>query len=204
MLPIATLKPLLVAPILITAAAFLGASGLVILRRRPLLVRGSLLPWLIAAAILPLILAVIIFAASASDPALTCFASIQVGLLVFVIVGSRRSARGYIAVAVTGVSLRSALRAALAELDMPFEETMLGFSLRTIHNEVRTRYEPRLGTGQFLLESPANSEVLPRIAKRVRHQLEADFQSASYGSAAIYGVFGLITLILAFYQAARF
>ena len=89
-------------------------------------------------------------------------------------------------------------------MHFPLHVKTLGFSLHANHNEVRTRYEPRLGTGQFLLESPVNSEVLARIAKRVRHQLEADFQSASYGSAAIYGVFGLITLLLAFYQAARF
>jgi hypothetical protein len=203
MLPIATLKPLLVAPILISTAAFLSAGALVFIRSSPLVLPGSLFPWLIAATFLPLILAVVMFAFAASDPTMTCFAFFQVPLFVLIIFSAKRSTRGYIVLAVTGESLRSALRAAIAELDAGFEETMLGFSLGAIHNMLRTRYEARLGTAQFLLDSPGNPEVLSQIATRVRHHLQADHQSVSQGSAALYGVFGLIMLILALYQSAR-
>ena len=204
MLPNAALRLLFVAPILIIAAAFLGVSALVILRGRPLIVKGSLFPWLIAASILPLVAAVIVIALSASDPTTTCMATLQAGILVLFIVGARRSTHGYIVVAVTGESLRSALRGAIADLNFPFEETILGFSLGTIHNTVRTRYEPRLGAAQIWLEAQGSSEVLSQIANRVRDHLQADYQSASYGSAALYGALGLITLILALYQSSRF
>ena len=203
MLPMTILKPLLVAPILIIASASLVASALVITRARPLLLRSSQLMWVVAAEFLPLAIAVIVFARSVRDPAVTCFASTQVGLLLLMFAAIRRTAGGYTVLGVTGESLRAALRAAIADLDMPFEETMLGFNLGAIHSQLRTRYEPRLATALLQLAPAGGSGVLTQIAERANRHLQADRQSASLGSAALYGLFGLITLVLAFYQFAR-
>ena len=203
MLPMTTLKPLLVAPILISAGAFLAASALVITRARPLLLRGSQLMWVVAAASLPLVIAAIVLASSVPDPAVTCFASVQVALLLLMVAAIRRTAGGYTVLGVTGESLRAALRAAIADLGIPFEETMLGFSLGAMHSRLRTKYEPRLGAALLQLEPPGGSGVLKQIAKRVNHYLQADRHSVSLGSAALYGVFGLFMLVLALYQSSR-
>ncbi len=199
-----TLKVLLVAPPLISAAAFLATSALVIVRQRPLLLRGGLALWFMAIAVAPVIVATFLPVLSGSDPALTCLGLAEIGAFALLVAVLRRSLRGYLVIAVTEESFRAALKAALAGLGLPFEETVLGFRLSAAHDILRTRVEARLGTAQFHMKSSADSEVLGKIAERVRDHLRTDAYSASLGSALIFGATGLLFLVVVLYQAGRF
>ncbi len=204
MLPLATLKVLLVVPILLVAAAFLGAGARILLRSRPWVIRASLPVWLIVVSMLPILAVVASLAASARQPALACFVSFPIVLFAFILASVRRTATGYLILGVTEGSFRASMRAALAAVGLPFEETVLGFVLPSLRDTLQARIEPRLGTAQFRLKGPGHTQTLEQIAQHVRAHLERDAASLSIGSAALYGAIGVMLLGLAFYQAQRF
>jgi hypothetical protein len=185
------------------SAAFLTAGALVLLRGRPLLLRGRLLAWLVAAVVLPIILAILVMIFAISESGVVCIGLIPASLLALMPLVVRRSLRGYALLAVTEHSFRKSVRESLSDLGLPFEETLLGVVLSSLHDTLQARIEPRLGMAQLRMKS-GDEQVLEQVAARVRHHLQSDVQSASLGSAGIFVAIGLLALALAGYQAGRF
>jgi len=204
MLPLSTLRFLLVVPLLLVAAAFLGISASIILRGRPLLIRGRLLSWALLVIWAPLALAMLIIAYSVSDVSVACIAVLQIGVAALIILAARRAMRGYLIIGISENMFRESLQSALSRLGLPFQESVIGFTLPSLHETLRTSLAPRLGSAQFQMESPDHPEVLAQIAKRVEEHLRADPEPPSMVAPLIYGVAGLIVLALAAYQAGRF
>ena len=198
-LSVATLRPLFVFPILAVAAGFLAISALVIIRNAPLVIRGSLLAWLLTVSSASLVLATIVLFAATSEPAV-CVYLIVPALIIF---GAWRSTQGYLVIGVTEADLRASLQAVLSELGLPFEESILGFALTSLHNNLQVRIHPQLGTAQLRMELQGHSPELTQIARRGSHHLR-HYGEANITAALIYGALGLFCLALALYQAQRF
>jgi hypothetical protein len=169
-----TLRVLLVIPLLLVAAAFLGISAAIILRGRPLLLRGRLLYWALFVIWAPLAVAMLLVAFSVSEAAMTCIALFQIGAAALIILAARRAMRGYLIIGISENMFRESLQSALTRLGLPFQESVIGFTLPSLHETLRTSLAPRLGSAQFQMESSGSPEVLAQIAKRVEEHLRAD------------------------------
>jgi hypothetical protein len=204
MLPTATLRVLLVVPLLLVAAAFLGISGAIVVRNRPLLVRGSLLALALLLISAPIAVAVVVIAISIAEPQMTCFAVFQIGVLALMVWGAHRALRGYLVIGISEETFREALRSALARLALPFEETLVGFALTSLNETLRTSLAPRLGSAHFQMKSVGHGETLTQIARRVEEFLRVDGSPPETIAALVYGVAGIVVLVLAAFQALRF
>lgn len=199
MLPLDLLRILLVAPILITAAAFLGASALVILRKSPLVIRASSMAWIVTLASAFLFLAALIFVLVTAQPAVCILFSLPA----LIVIGVWRSTRGYYILGATEAGVRASFQAALAGLGLPYEETILGFTLSSLYDDLLVRVQAPLGIAQFQMRSPGHRQELAQIAQGVKEQLRLRGE-ANNTAAAIYTAAGLVFLVLALYQAGRF
>jgi hypothetical protein len=146
----------------------------------------------------------LIIASSVRDAQMTCLAIAQVGVAALIILAARHAMRGYMMIGGSEDTFRGSLQSALSRLGLPFEESVIGFRLPSLHETLRTSIAPRLGTAQFLMESSDHPEILGQIAERVQEYLRADGASPSMAAIIIYGVAGLVALALAAYQAQRF
>jgi hypothetical protein len=198
------LRVLLVVPLLLTAAAFLGISGAIVLRKRPLLIRGSLLAWGLLVVAAPIVLAMLLVANAVAEVEVTCLSALQIGVLAIMVWAAGRAMQGYLIIGTSEETFRDALRSALARLGLPFEETVMGFTLTSLHETLRTHIAPRLGSGQFQMKSSAHREIVPGIAEAVEQYLRVDTSPPEMVAAAVYGVAGLVVLVLAAFQAQRF
>ena len=203
-LPMSTLRLLLVIPLLLVAAAFLGISAAIVLRGRPVLLGGRLSFWVIFLVTVPIALAMLVIATSISDLEVTCISILQIGVLALMIVGARRFIRGYMLIGASEETLRDSLQSALARLGLPFEESVVGFTLTSLHETLQTRIEPRLGSAQFHMKSSEHPQVLAQIAQRVAEYLRVDSEPPSMVAPLVFGVAGLVVLALAAFQAQRF
>jgi hypothetical protein len=195
---------MLVLPLLLVAACFLGISASILVRRRPLLLRGRLITWALGAVWAPLALAIVLIAWSVREAAMTCLAMFQVGVAAAIILAARRAMRGYLVIGISEDVFREALQSALATLGLPNEETVIGFKLTSVHDTLRTSLAPRLGSAQFLMESSEHPDVLAQIARRVEEFLRLSDAPPATAPALLYGIAGLVALALAAYQAQRF
>jgi len=71
-------------------------------------------------------------------------------------------------IAVTEGSFRTSLQGALAELGLPFDETLLGFALTSLRDTLLARVGPRIGTARFCMKSLENAQLLTQIAQCAR------------------------------------
>ncbi len=203
MLPMLALRILLVAPILLVAAVFLALSGAILLRRRPIVLRGSLFTWVLFIVWAPVAVATLVVAFYTSEAEPTCLAVLQMGILLLFAVAARRFMRGYMIIGISADSLRDSVRSSLTRLGLPFEETVMGFALPLPHEMLETRIEPRLGTAQLQMNSSGRPEILKQIAQRVDEHLRLTGEGPSPVAPVIFGVAELIALALAIYQAQR-
>jgi hypothetical protein len=204
MLPLSTLRILLVAPLLLVAAASLGIGAAIVLWGRPLVLRGSHLSWALLAISAPVALAMVILAFSLADPGVTCSTILHIAVLAFLVVGTRRLMRGYLIIGISAESFRASLQASLARLGLPFEESVVGFELKSLRETLRTRITPSLGSAHFQMASSNHPEVLEQIGERVKGFLRAESTPPAMVAPLIYGIVGLAALALAVYQAQRF
>jgi hypothetical protein len=198
------LKVLLVVPILLSAALLLTLSALILLRKRPILLRGSVFAWTVTAATGLVILSLVIFLISAAEASITCVGIVQILILLILIATIQRRVKGYFLVGTSISSFRQALHTALNELNLPFEETILGFNLPSLDDRLVASIAPRLGTAQIHLEGNINTTILDDIARRVDGYLRRTYGSQNEMAAFIYGAAGLVFLALTIYQWARF
>ena len=199
MLPLAPLRILLVAPILFSAFYFLAIGALLFIRATPLMVRATLIAWIITTVTAPLIVATLVFYFSTSDPAVC----ILLALPALIIFGIWRSTQGYVVIGVTEADLRASLQAALDGVGLPYEESILGFALISLQDNLRVRMSAPLGTAQFQMSSPGHSQELAQIAQGVRDYLHR-YAEANQATALLFGLAGLVCLVLAIYQVERF
>ncbi len=202
MLPL--LKVLLVVPIVLAAALMLTLSALILFRKRPILLRGSVFTWTVGVTTGLVIISLVIFLITLADASLTCVGIVQILILLILIVTVQRRVKGYFLVGTTVTAFRQALHTALNELNLPFEETILGFNLPSVQNRLVTSIAPRLGTAQMHLEEKINSTVLDDIAHRVDGYMRRTYGTQSETAAFLYGASGLVFLVLAIYQWGRF
>ncbi len=204
MLPLSTLKILLVLPPLIVAAAFFAIGARVVIRGRPMVLRASLSAWLITLVAVPTIVVALSIGLSLSAGGVCLVGLLPAGLLAVLVVGFWRSRQGYFVIAAKEASLRAALQAALTGLGLPFEESVLGFTLPSLPDTLRVRLQPRLASADFRMKSRGHSEVLAQIAERAKGHLERHGDSDPGTAALVYGAAGLLFLVLAIYQGGRF
>jgi hypothetical protein len=198
-LPLPLLRLLLVSPLLAVAGAFITMGSLVVVRDSALVLRARTLSWLITVPTLSLVLATIVFFLATREPSV-CVLLLLPALIIFV---AWRSMRGYFMIAVTEADVRASLQAALGELDLPFEESILGFSLVSLGDNLQVRVHPQLGVAQLGMARAGQSPELDRIAASARSFLRRD-RDAYVPTAVGLAVAGLVLLLLSIYQARRF
>lgn len=187
---------------LILAAGYLAVGGWIIIRNQPVLFRSSLPEWLSAIALIPF-LGFILYATFAIDPGFACMSAILLiafASLAFVI---QRDSVEYTVIAVREDALHAALRASLAHLGYPYEESVAGFVLPGINDTLQVRFQARMGTVQLRFKSRHNFSRLREIALAARAHLKADRESAMLRDGWIYAGLGLVMLVFAlsiFYQ----
>lgn len=204
MLPLPILKILLVLPPLITAAAFFAIGARVVIRGRPMVLRARLSAWLITLLAVPTIVVALSVGFSLSSPGARLVGLLPAVLLAAIVYGFWRSGLGYFAIAAKETSLRAALQAALTGLGLPFEETVLGFTLPSLPDTLQVRLQPRLAHADFRMKSRGHADVLAQIAERAREHLELHGDSDGATAALVYGLGGLLFLVLAIYPGGRF
>ncbi|HSB89543.1 MAG TPA: hypothetical protein VLD63_05910 [Anaerolineales bacterium] len=203
MLPTSTLKVLLVLPPLITASAFLAIGALVGIRKKPLVFRATAAAWLVTLAAAPTLLAVVSLFTEA--PAAICSpAFLFLVLLAVILFAVWRPSAGFIVVAVSERGFRAGLQAALEGLGLPYQESLLGFTLASLHDTLQARAYPALLSAYFRVRSPENSQIGSQIAERFRDHIRHHGEGKTYSAALLYGGAGLVFLLLALYQVARF
>jgi hypothetical protein len=101
MLPTTAIRFLLVLPLLLVAASFLGISASILVRGRPLMLRGRLITWALFAVWAPLAVAVVLVASSVREPAMTCLAFSQIAVAAAIILAARRAVRGYLVIGIS-------------------------------------------------------------------------------------------------------
>jgi hypothetical protein len=156
------------------------------------MLRGRLITWALFAVWAPLAVAVVLVASSVREPAMTCLAVFQVGAAAAILLAARRALRGFLVIGISGDVFRKSLQSALARLGLPYEETVIGFRLASLHDTLRTSLAPRLGSAQFLMESSEHRDVLAGIARWVEEFLRVSVAPPATAPA------------LAAYQAQRF
>lgn len=180
---------------LIIAAGYLAAGGWIIIRNQPLLFRASLFEWLTVVALLPL-LGIVLYAVF-TNPALICLSFIWLGLVGSLAYAIRRDSVEYMVIAVREEALHAALRASLAQLGIPYDESVAGFTLPALNDTLQVRFQVRMGTAQLRLKSRHNFPRLKEIALATRAHLKADRESAMVRDGWIYAGLGLFVLVFA-------
>lgn len=200
MLPISTFQKIISITPFIIAAAFMAVSVWIIRRNQPFLFRSILLPWLMALAILPVI-GVFLYIVLTDEPAAICSVMyVPIIVIASIAFGFWRLSAEYTVIAASEGSLRAAVVAALQQLGVPFEETLLGFYLPNLYDTLQVKFSPLMDTAQIRMKSRGNIESLSKIIQAVREHLAGE---ASITIALIYGGLGILCLILAIYQYNR-
>jgi len=203
MLPTSILKVLLVLPPLITAFAFLAIGALAGIRKRPLVFRATAAAWLVTIAAAPVLLAVV-FLFTEAPGAICSPAFFFVVLLAVILFAVWRPSAGYVVVAVSEHSFQAGLQAALEGLGLPFQESLLGFTLPSLHDTLQARAYPNLLSAYFRMRSPENNHICSQIAERFRDYVRHHGEGKTYSAALLYGGAGLVFLLITLYQVGRF
>jgi hypothetical protein len=203
MFPMSILRFLLVTPILLAAAFSFAISASILLRHRPVLLRGGLLVWGLLIVSAPIALAILIITASIAEAQMVCYAVLQILALAVVVAAAGRAMGGYLIIGASAETVRASVQSALSGLGLPFEESVIGFTLSSLHETLQTWIEPRLGSAQLRMKTSAHPEILAQIAERVEEYLRLRGEPPSMAAPLIFGVAGLAFLALAAYQAQR-
>jgi hypothetical protein len=105
-------------------------------------------------------------------------------------------------IAVREEAFYAALRTSLAQLDVPYMESVAGFVLPALNDTLLVRFQMRMGAAQLRMKSRQNFTRLTEIVQATRANLKAERESAMIRDGWIYLALGLFMLVfsLAFFQ----
>ena len=183
----------MIATFFIMALYSLGIALKILIARRPFLFNGN---WLLGFMALPFspILIMIITSDLFSDSIGMVVA--LVGFLAVFVVFAKQM-KGYFAIGVTDDSLRTALHAALQELEIAFEETLAHIKLTSLALDLQVSVHSWMGTAQFTMKQAKGKPVLKEITKAIVNYYRTHETKMNNTIAILYLVLGVLSLAFA-------
>jgi hypothetical protein len=105
--------------------------------------------------------------------------------------------KGYYAMGVTEDSFRTAIHAALQELEIPFEETLTHIKLTSLELDLQVSVHSWMGTAQLRVKPSKGKSVLKEITKAIVNYYQTHETKMNNTAAIFYFVMGLFALAFA-------
>ena len=194
----------LLAPLVILSLAVIRICALILLRSRPLVLNGKILAWILVAAVLPINAGMIYLMVTAADTAVICYGVFVVLIQVIAYAAVMRAMRGTFMIGVSAEACRIALREVFRTLELPITETITGFDFTDKPGRLQVAMAPQLGTAQLKLVGVEDAALLSVITHELKTYFRKNRGEYFLQSALIYGICGILGLLLAIYQWSRF
>ena len=119
--------------------------------------------------------------------------------VMFVIIGVSMwlSLRGYMAFAVTDVSFREGLLAALNELQLPHEETLGSMRLPSVGADLQIGVQSAMGMGQLRAKQPQHGDVLADVVAAMNKYFQSTAVEINLAGCVFYCLMGAFMLLAA-------
>ena len=102
--------------------------------------------------------------------------------------------KGYVAMGITDDSLRTALHAALQELEIAFEETLTHIKLTSLDVDLQVSVHSWMGTAQFRVKQAKGKPILKEITKAIVNYYQTHETKMNNAPAIFYFVMGVFAL----------
>jgi hypothetical protein len=177
----------------VVCLVFVGLGLYALLRRRPFVMRARWMLLLLLITFTPSIgmQLSLMFDAKVGE-SLGLLSVIGPLIFVILIVYFALSVRGYLVFGTTQDSFRDALVAALASLNLPFEESLSTLRLPTVPAELQVAVQGWIGTGQLRLKGQRRQRILADIASAMTGQFNSGRYHTNMATAILYLIMGLL------------
>ncbi|HEX5010882.1 MAG TPA: hypothetical protein VFY71_10815 [Planctomycetota bacterium] len=100
--------------------------------------------------------------------------------------------RGYMAMAITESSMREGLFAALAEMQLPHEETLGAIRLPSVPAELQVAVQSWIGTGQIKARSRGATKLVDSIARGMNAHFQRSAAAANLTCPVLYVIMSML------------
>ena len=196
MLPDVVINTLLFLSIGLMAIMSLVVSIRALATRRPIVTSARLF-WVFTAALGSIYVKQIQSLLSPNSSGGEFFAVIMIVSFGLFIVVCWQVRQTYLVLGVTEAAFKHALLASLDELGMEYKESLAGFALDELNDELQVGFRGWVATADFKMKTGANREHLQQVVTVLRRQLAAAPGRANLIISVTYGVMALLFLSVA-------
>ena len=177
----------------IEALIFLGIGLRVLITGRPFFLKARWFLGVMVLALSPMLIVSLSLSSNFANPVLLLNILLFFVLLIYFAI----LMKGYIAMGVTDESFRTAIHAALQQLNITFEETLAHIKLTSHDLDLQAAVQSWVGTAQLKIKQSNGKPILDEIAKAIEAYYQTHETKTNNVTAIFYIVVGLFMAVCA-------
>jgi len=181
----------------IMGLVFLAIGGRGIATRKPFLLSAR---WFLGISLLglaPSFVMPFVSATPRTGGSLDVLTWLGPAMFVVIAISMWLSLRGYMAFAVTDVSFREGLLAALDKLQLPYEETLGSLRLPSVGADLQIGVQSAMGMGQLRAKQRRHAALLADVVAAMNEYFQSTAVEVNLAGSVFYCVIGVFMLIFA-------